>query len=309
MHRRGILIALTLAAALLCVLPAGMADPGSEPEVRGLATRPRDRLAQADKPQTKGQAAIKLEEDAIDESAGNLAAYKVETPLATYYLEKSGGGLSSMLDKDGHDWLGFHPQPGTQAGGEYRGFPNAVHVQPLGYFHPRNDGTGAAKTRVEFKGPDRVTISAESADGKWACRYDFLPARCVFTMTRVPEGGKYWVLYEGTPGGQYDDDDWWMTSAGDQKSPLTTPHEGDIPAPEWIAFGDRRLTRALVLFNHIDDAHPDRFYQMQKKMTVFGFGRQGLTEFLDRAPQQFSIGFVEQGTHAAISAAVAEFAK
>lgn len=39
-------------------------------------------------------------------------------------------------------------------------------------------------------------------------------------MTRVPPDKKYWVLYEGTPGGQYDDNDWWMTSSVKERKPL-----------------------------------------------------------------------------------------
>ena len=35
-----------------------------------------------------------------DHSAGGGLAYIISTPAATYYLEKNGGGLSSMLDKD-----------------------------------------------------------------------------------------------------------------------------------------------------------------------------------------------------------------
>jgi hypothetical protein len=63
-----------------------------------------------------------------------------------------------------------------------------------------------------------------------------------------------------------------------------------------IEFGDQRLTRALVLWHYEDDRHPDRFYQMQPKMTVFGFGRQGTNKFLDSVPQRVSIGFVEAVT-------------
>jgi hypothetical protein len=246
-------------------------------------------------------AAVKLTENAVDESAGGLACYRIETPTATYFLEKSGAGLSSLLDADGHDWLSFHPEKGSGAGGEFRGFPNAVHQQAGNYFHPRNQATDPSTMKLEFASPDRVTISAESSNGKWACRYDFFRTHCTFTMTKMPAGFKYWVLYEGTPGGQYDDTDWWMTSAADVRSPLTTPHEGDIPAPEWIAFGDQRLARSLVLWHHDDDQHPDRFYQMQSKMTVFGFGRQGGNKHLDRVPQQFSIGFVEQTDRATIT--------
>jgi hypothetical protein len=237
----------------------------------------------------------------VETEYAGLAHYQVTTPVATYFLEKSGAGLSRLLDRDGNDWLSFEPTPGTGAGGEFRGFPNAVHQQAGNYFHPRNKNTDLSTTKLKHSSPNRVTISAIGTSGAWACQYDFFPRYLTFTMTKMPTGCQYWVLYEGTPGGQYDDTDWWMTSAKDAKSPLTTPHEGDIPAPEWIAFGDAQLARALVLWHHEDDDHLDRFYQMQNKMTVFGFGRQGTTKFLDSVPQRFSIGFIENGKHAVIS--------
>lgn len=242
---------------------------------------------------------VVLTKNAIDDSAGGLSAYKIETPNATYFLEKSGAGLSSMVDRDGNDWLGFHPQPGSGAGGEYRGFPNAVHQQAGNYFHPKNTGTDPSITKVEKESAECVTISAVSSNGLWACQYDFYPTHCTFTMTRMAAEKKYWILYEGTPGGQYDDDDWWFTSAAAEPHPLTQTHEGDIRAPEWIAFGDknRSLSRVLFLLHQEDDSHPDRYYQMQKKMTVFGFGRQGTAKFLDSVPQRFSIGFLETVQH------------
>lgn len=123
-------------------------------------------------------------------------------------------------------------------------------------------------------------------------------------MTRMPSGRKYWALYEGTPGGAYDDHDWWMTSQITEKQPLTKPHNGDIPAPEWISFGDHDVPRAIVLLHHEDDDHPDRFYQMNRQMTVFGFGRSGLDKYLDYVPQSVSIFLLDSPTHAKIDAAV-----
>ena len=105
------------------------------------------------------------------------------------------------------------------------------------------------------------------------------------------------MLYEGTPGGEYNDSDWFITSAIEEKTPLTTRHEGDIPKPEWIAFGDQAVDRVLFLNHHQDDGHPDTFYQMNKQMTVFGFGRKGLTKYLTSVPQSFSIGFFEHTSH------------
>jgi len=179
-----------------------------------------------------------------------------------------------------------------------------VHQQAGNYFHPRNVATEPSSTGVDYAGPDRVTISGVSSNGLWACRYDFLPTHCTFTMTRMAPDKRYWVLYEGTPGGQYDDDDWWMTSAVQEPRPITNPHDGDIPAPEWIVFGDPKVRRVLFLLHHEDDDHPDRFYQMNRQMTVFGFGRQVLSKYLDSVPQHFSIGILETTNRADIRRAL-----
>jgi len=252
---------------------------------------------------------VRLDEDGSDPSAGGLPAYRVETPSATYYLEKRGGGLSSLVDRDGNDWLGFEPTPGSGSAGEYRGFPNAVHQQAGNHFHPLNEGTDRCRTRVLDRERSHVSIEATSESGKWQARYDFYPDALTFTMTRMPAGFRYWVLYEGTPGGSFEDRDWWMTGSSDIRHPMTEPHEGDLPGPEWIAFGDaeRDVTRSLVLLHHQDDSHPDRFYQMRHEMTVFGFGREGLTKYLDSVPQSFTIGLVESTRHEAISNRVREW--
>jgi len=78
----------------------------------------------------------------------------------------------------------------------------------------------------------------------------------------------------------------------------------DNPGPEWIAFGDVKLDRVLVLVHHEDDHHPDPFHQMDRQMTVFGFGRRGLTKYLDRVPQRVSIAFLETTRHERIDRTV-----
>ena len=102
------------------------------------------RGAGASTPRASG---VRLTENAVDESAGGVRCYKIETPTATYFLEKVGAGLSSLIDKDGHDWLGYNSTPGSRAGGEFRGFPNAVHQQAGSYFHPKNAGTDPSTTK------------------------------------------------------------------------------------------------------------------------------------------------------------------
>jgi hypothetical protein len=248
--------------------------------------------------------AVHLSKDVTLPTIPGLTLHKVETEAGTYFLETSGAGLAALLDRDGNDWLGFHPAPGSRAGGEFRGFPNAVHQEAGNYFHPQNQGTEPSTVRIEHESQERVTITAVSRNGLWACRYDFFPTHCTFTMTKMSPDHRYWVLYEGTPGGSFDDTDWWITSALKERQPIGANHEGDIPGPEWIAFGDAKLPRVIFLLSHQDDASPDRFYQMEKKMTVFGFGRHRGEKHLAIVPRSFSIGLLETTDHAEIGNAM-----
>lgn len=227
----------------------------------------------------------------IDESAARLSAYIVSIANATFYLEKEGGGLSSMLDKDGVDWIGFHPEKGSGWKGEYRGFPNAIHKQDGSFFHALNAGTDKSTSVVEIETDKHVRILFTSGNGQWQGQWDFYPDRCDFTMSRVSPGYKYWVQYEGVPGGEMDKDDFWYNSASDKSHQIEEPFMGDLPAPEWYAFGDAKSSRMFYLLHHQDDEYPDD-YASRPYMTVLGFGRSNKEKYLV-TPQTFSIGFVE----------------
>lgn len=248
-----------------------------------------------------GAPTVQLSEG-IDASAGGDAAYIITTPNATYYLEKSGGGLSSMLDRDGIDWLGFHKAPGSGHKGEYRGFPNAVHKQDGNYFHAMNAKTHKSTSTVEKIAPHHIRIGVTSDNSKWQGQYDFYADRLDFTMRAVSPGYKYWVQYEGVPGGTMDATDFWYSSADTAKHNINETSVRDLPAPEWMAFGDPKSARMIFVAHHQDDAHPDD-YVSRPHMTVLGFGRHNKGKFLT-TPQSFSLGFVESTTHADIAAKV-----
>lgn len=238
----------------------------------------------------------------VDESAGGGPAYIVSTPAAVYYLEKKGGGLSSMLDPDGVDWLGFHSEPGTGWKGEYRGFPNAVHRQDGNYFHAMNAGTDGSDSVVNIESGAHVRITFTSGNGQWQGQWDFFADRCDFTMTQVSAGFEYWVQYEGVPGGEMDATDYWYSSADEQQHLIEEPFAGDLPAPEWMAFGDQRSPRVLFVLHHEDDDFPDD-YVSRPDMTVLGFGRRDKNKYLT-TPQTFSIGFVESTKRSLIDQAI-----
>lgn len=237
-----------------------------------------------------------------DESAGGDPAYIITTPSATWYLEKTGGGLSSMIDKDGVDWLGFKKEEGSGWKGEYRGFPNAIHRQDGSYFHAMNAGTEPSTSVVDIASGAHVQITFTSGNGQWEGRWDFYADRCDFTMTRVSEGYRYWVLYEGVPNGEINETDYWFGSMDNQIREIHEPFSGDLPGPEWIAFGDTRSPRVLYVVQHEDDEHLDEYY-MRPYMTVFGFGRNDGNKYFD-TPKTFSIGFVESTEYSVVEQAI-----
>lgn len=240
-----------------------------------------------------------------DASAGGGSAYIITTPAATYYLEKTGGGLSSMIDQDGIDWIGFHNKKGSAHKGEYRGFPNAVHKQDGSYFHAMNAGTDPSYSEVAIESENLVRIIFTSDNKQWEGQWDFYPDRCDFTMTKISSGNKYWVLYEGVPGGEMDSTDFWYASADAKQHPIEEPFESDLPSPEWMAFGDIDSPRVLYMLHHENDELPDH-YVHRPDMTVLGFGRQngGRTTKHLTTVQTFSIGFVESDEYSYINHAI-----
>ena len=238
----------------------------------------------------------------IDESAGGDATYIITTPVATYFLEKKGGGLSSMLDKDGVDWLGFHKKEGSAHKGEYRGFPNAIHKQDGSYFHAMNAKTDPSSSVIDSESDEHVRITFTSENQQWKGQYDFYPDRCDFTMSKISKDYKYWVQYEGVPGGEMDSTDYWYASTDNKLHPINEPFVGDLPSPEWMAFGDQNSPRVLYMLHHQDDDFPDN-YVSRPNMTVLGFGRQNKDKYLTTV-QTFSIGFVESTEYSKIDEAV-----
>ena len=240
----------------------------------------------------------------VDNSAGGGPAYIITTDSTTYYLEKEGGGLSSIIDHDGVDWLGFHSEEGSGWKGEYRGFPNAIHRQDGNYFHAMKAGTDPSSSVLEIVSDDHVRIVFTSGNGQWVGQWDFYPDRCDFTMSKVSEGYKYWVLYEGVPGGEMNETDFWYASADDKKHLINESFNGDFPSPEWIAFGDANSSRMLYMLNHEDDDALDE-YVSRPYMTVLGFGRSGKDKFLT-TPKTFSIGFVESTEYSVVAQKISQ---
>lgn len=232
-------------------------------------------------------------------------AWRISTPAATYYYHRKGSGFASLIDRENNDWISYYPEGGPK--GNYRGIPN---IAPAG-FHP-GPGEGNKESRIVFSGPLRVRILSETLDEKWGIYWDIFPWHA--TMRLFKKGPEpYWILYEGTPGGQFDLEDYWVDSSGRRYA--MPPYEGvksawhgDLPDPEWVFFGDPRLERVLFLFLHEKETAMDEFWHFgEGGMTVFGFGRgpkEGGWQRLQRVPAEFSFGFLETTDFPRIAAAV-----
>jgi hypothetical protein len=221
---------------------------------------------------------------------------RVATPSAVYTYHKEGAGFASIRDRDGVEWVGY--RPGGRSAGEYRGIPN------LGddFGHPGQTGASGSISRLETRGPVRVRIVSERRDGKWACRWDIYPGYASMTMLRNDK--PYWFLYEGTPAGTLDLANGFQWFANGLRKTLAESWSGDLPGPEWVAFGVGG--RSLFLVNHQDDDAPDQYWPMDGNMTVFGFGREFrcCRQYLDWPAATFTIGFAEGTDYDSIAFAV-----
>jgi len=227
---------------------------------------------------------VSVTDSVVDEGQ---ESFKIDTPNAAYYFHKLGAGFSSVVDRDGNDWVGWRTTVGAE--GSYRGIPNLVH--PEGHFHPR---ARSSTSRLVHEGPIKATIRAITNDGKWEALWEIYPTYAKMTVLKIDHD--YWFLYEGTPGGKLDiDNDFVVRSDGNQ-TPAAVAWEGDLVGEEWVYLGDPDLGRALFFAHHEDDAIYDSYYHLAGAMTVFGFGRRlnDLTSYLNQAPAHFTLGFIEE---------------
>lgn len=232
-------------------------------------------------------------------------SFKVETRNATYYYHKKGSGFASMEDIEGNDWIGFHPTIERKDGpkGAYRGIPN---IAPAG-FHP-GAGENNSVSKILAQGPIKLKIQSETTDGKWGCIWEIYPYYAMMTLFKKGEA-PYWILYEGTPGGEFNLTDYGINSAGEKfalpEYTIDNKWNGNLPEPEWVYFGDANLNRVLYLIHHeYSDVIDEYWHFGEAGMTVFGFGRGPREEGWQRltaVPTHLTIGFAQDNDFAVVS--------
>ncbi len=222
-----------------------------------------------------------------------FAAIRIDSPGVSWIYHLEGGGFAGIVDSAGADWISYHPWGGSD--GNYRGIPNLVH--PESFFHPGRTG---CSSEVVASGPLRVVIRSRSNDDAWLCEWRLEPDCARLTVLKAAR--PYWLLYEGTPGGRLDEQGDFALLADGQRVAASERWEMEqLPEPGWIAFGAAGSPRALWLMRHEADGDADSYWPMEGNMTVFGFGRSGLTKSLVRVPAQFSVGLAECNDHGSLS--------
>lgn len=218
------------------------------------------------------------------ECAGQ-AAYRIHTPVATYTLQVENGGLASLLDPEGEDWISYSRSVGSS--GEYRGIPNIKH--PDGYLHP---GKKNAQCFLLSDGPLCCQIYVRTLDEKCEALWLFTPQFAQLTLLRVPT--PYWFLYEGTPGGALDEEEGYIVRSNGIQTPAGKRWE-DVIDPGWLYFGSPKSRRVLCFSQQEVEHKTSSYWPMEKNMTVFGFGRRKLEHYLEKCPAQYRIALLEAG--------------
>ncbi len=234
---------------------------------------------------------ISTTDNVLDE---NLSTIRVATPAGTYFYHKDGGGFTSLVDSEGNDWVGYNSNSDPGSAGIFRGIPNLPEQ-----FHP---GNMDVTTTIVSRGPLKTTIESSADEGARRIRWEIYPTYARATV--LAYNANYWFLYEGTPGGSMDANDFVVRSDG-TRTDITESWEdsdgiGSDNGQEWAYFNDEGLERFLFLAHDEADDLEDSYFNLDGNMTVFGFGRHnnpgaGPDALLTAAPNSFTIGLRDGG--------------
>jgi len=215
-------------------------------------------------------------------------ALEIRTERATYRYHKAGCGFSSLIDRDGNDWIGYRPKGGER--GHYRGIPNMGHES---FGHP---GYETGCTEIVEEAEAGVSFRSTAADGAWHVEWRVQPTHAVMEANGI--ASPVWLLYEGTPGGKFHPAAQYLYFSDGTKTACSDRFRGTLPGSQWVAFCDPMCRRSIALAYEGPDTFESTFWPMGGKggMTVFGFGRtdhDGLGFLVKNVPFRFSFALVE----------------
>jgi len=238
----------------------------------------------------------------------NKPHFKIQTSTAIYLYDKAGGGMSTIFDIDGNDWVGFSEAGNNEypasAAGRFRGLPNFVFgSDDGGAGHPGFDQ--CESTKISDK-----EILTKSKSGNWQWRWQFFNEYAHVTMEKVDANHAYWFLYEGTPGGSYQPkQSYWGTNTRPPETSTPDHFKGKkiFENWSWAFFGREDTERTFFMAMETPDEELDAFAYLGNTkegvnspngMTVFGFGREdGAKPQMTKSGNRFIIGFYANNTN------------
>lgn len=228
--------------------------------------------------------------------------FEVSTRRATYCYQKAGCGFSSLLDRDGNDWIGYRPRGGSK--GSSRGIPN------MGYDTFGHPGYNTGRSQLLEQTASLARIGSSTDDGAWSVEWSIHPTHASMVAQRV--ASPVWLLYEGTPGGTFNPKTQFLWFSDGTRHACTEIFRGRVPGERWVAFCDPRTRRSLTVAYRGPDTFPDTYWPMYRKggMTVFGFGRTDTDGFgfhIAKVPFTFSFALVESVAFEEIEAYVKRY--
>jgi hypothetical protein len=257
-----------------------------------------------------GSPTVTLEDDLFYEDRPH---FKIVTENAVYYLDKAGGGFSRIIDRDGNDWVAWHPEPSEyppSGAGNSRGLPNYTN----GPGHPGYDD---CTSEIVFSTPDSIKIRSVSTDGEWDFSWTFYANTAVNHVVSIPEN--YWFLYEGPIGGRFAPKEQYWGNDTEGYLTSTPDYVGGIIVNgswQWTYFGDNQLPRIFFMAMRALYSDKSMFGYLGSEgtldskdgMIVCGFGRLNYPDkFISGGDKEFIIGFLEKKvTDTASHAVVAE---
>ncbi len=230
--------------------------------------------------------------------------YQVVSPGGVYFIEKNSGGCSSLIDRDGNDWIGFlktgDNKPFNSSDSDFRGMPNLVHKgDENGVGHP---GFDMCSTEMA----DKNILRVRSYSGGWRYSWNFMEDHSLVSIESTDTTRSYWFLYEGPVAGRFNPKShyWGNDIDGkriDKPDYKTGPVSGNW---QWVFMGDDNVERTLYLAMVEKDTltdffaymgnDPERGTESEDGMTVFGFGRAPKAKPLLKDNHDFIIGFYEK---------------
>lgn len=231
---------------------------------------------------------VEVSSEEVTSPHGIEGCLRITTTVGTYYFQPKGGGLASLIDRDGKDWIGHSSTP--KDAGQWRGIPQANLID----FRPeRSKGTSVILSQSETQ------VEIESKTEKGTALWTFYDSHVDWKVTEA--SNVFTLSYEGAPYGDFSKSEVTYTLSDGRHDAISEGFNGDIEGKagqgEWVYFSHSASERGLLFVHHTDDDVSDYMGSLTH-MTVFGFGRNGGGQnyVFETTPQTFSIGLIENAS-------------